>query len=112
MERWFHAATETDRANGPGALISAGYVMLPSCWAGPRRARRRCGVDRLSGAMRLLLVEDSRRLQRTLTEGLSRARHTVDVACDGAEGLRMAQAAKYDAVILDLMLPERDGLSV
>jgi DNA-binding response OmpR family regulator len=62
--------------------------------------------------MKLLLVEDSQRLQRTLTEGLSRARHVVDVASDGAEGLRMAQAASYDVIILDLMLPERDGLSV
>src|SRR5262245_53235572 len=62
--------------------------------------------------MRLLLVEDSARLQRTLKEGLSRARHAVDVASDGEEGLRMAQENEYDVVILDVMLPGIDGISV
>ena len=62
--------------------------------------------------MRLLLVEDSRRLQRSITEGLTRARHAVDVASDGEEGLRRAREGQYDAIILDLMLPERDGISV
>jgi DNA-binding response OmpR family regulator len=62
--------------------------------------------------MRLLLVEDSRRLQRSITEGLRRVRHAVDVASDGEEGLRKAREGQYDAIILDLMLPERDGLSL
>lgn len=62
--------------------------------------------------MHLLLVEDSRRLQRSISEGLTRARHAVDVASDGEEGLRRAREGQYDAIILDLMLPERDGISV
>jgi DNA-binding response OmpR family regulator len=47
-----------------------------------------------------------------LTEGLSRARHAVDIASDGEEGLRMAMANQYDVIILDLMLPACDGISV
>src|SRR5262245_34865255 len=62
--------------------------------------------------MRLLLVEDSERLRRTVMEGLARARHTVDVASDGDEGLRMAAEKPYDIIILDVMLPGLDGLSV
>lgn len=62
--------------------------------------------------MRLLLVEDSQRLQRAISEGLIRERHAVDIASDGEEGLRLAQERPYDAVILDLMLPERDGISL
>ncbi|MES1205557.1 MAG: response regulator transcription factor [Pseudomonadota bacterium] len=62
--------------------------------------------------MRLLLVEDSQRLQRAVSEGLTRERHAVDVASDGAEGLRLTQERSYDAIILDLMLPEGDGIAV
>ncbi len=59
--------------------------------------------------MRLLLVEDSRRLQRSLSTGLRRFGHVVDVANDGQEGLRLAQENQYAVIILDLMLPRLDG---
>ena len=62
--------------------------------------------------MRLLLVEDSRRLQRSLGSGLRRAGYAVDVAGDGEEGLYQAETNDYDVVILDLMLPKLDGLTV
>lgn len=62
--------------------------------------------------MRLLLVEDSRRLQRSIATGLRRAGFAVDVAGDGEEGLALAEAGTYDVVVLDLMLPRLDGLSV
>lgn len=62
--------------------------------------------------MRLLLVEDSVRLQRTLASALRKSNYAVDVASDGEEGLWMAASANYDLVILDIMLPKRDGLSV
>jgi DNA-binding response OmpR family regulator len=62
--------------------------------------------------MRLLLVEDSLRLQRSLGTGLRRAGYALDLAGDGQTGLRLAQDAPYDVVILDLMLPGQDGLSV
>jgi len=62
--------------------------------------------------VKLLLVEDSRRLQRSLTLGLKRAGHAVEVAADGEAALVALAAERFDLVILDLMLPRLDGLSV
>ncbi len=62
--------------------------------------------------MRLLLVEDSERLQRALGTGLRRAGHAVDVTGTGPDGLWRATGTDYDVVVLDVMLPGLDGLSV
>src|SRR3954451_2585548 len=62
--------------------------------------------------MRILLVEDSARLQRTLAIALRRSNYVVDVAADGEEGLWLAESQPYDLIVLDIMLPKRDGLSV
>jgi DNA-binding response OmpR family regulator len=62
--------------------------------------------------MRILIVEDSARLQRTLATALRRSNYAVDVAGDGEEGLWLVQTGVYDLVVLDIMLPKRDGLSV
>ena len=62
--------------------------------------------------MRLLLVEDSQRLQRSLGAGLRRLGYALDVAGDGPAGLELAQVNAYDVIILDLMLPGLDGLAV
>jgi DNA-binding response OmpR family regulator len=62
--------------------------------------------------MRLLLVEDSERLQRSLGTGLRRAGYAVDITGSGADGLYRASAVDYDVLILDIMLPGLDGLSV
>ena len=62
--------------------------------------------------MRILVVEDSPRLQRSLGTALRKSGYAVDVAGDGEEGLWLAQEHAYDVVVLDLMLPKRDGLSV
>lgn len=62
--------------------------------------------------MRLLVVEDDVRLCDVLRRGLCEQGHVVDVAHDGEEGEAWAGAAPYDAVILDVNLPKRDGLSV
>jgi DNA-binding response OmpR family regulator len=59
--------------------------------------------------VRLLYVEDSLRLQRSVGTGLRRAGHALDVAGDGEEGLWFAASNDYDVVILDLMLPRLDG---
>jgi DNA-binding response OmpR family regulator len=62
--------------------------------------------------VRLLLVEDSQRLQRSLGLGLRRLGYAVDIAGDGQEGLAQAESNEYDVIILDLMLPKLDGLQV
>lgn len=62
--------------------------------------------------MRLLVVEDSQRLRRWISRGLRDAGFSVDEAADGEEGLKLATATDYDAIVLDLMLPRIDGLTV
>jgi DNA-binding response OmpR family regulator len=62
--------------------------------------------------MRVLVVEDSARLQRTVAAALRKSGYAVDVASDGDEGLWLAESHNYDAIVLDIMLPKRDGLSV
>lgn len=62
--------------------------------------------------MRVLVVEDSRRLRETIGLALRKSGYAVDITPDGNDGLWMAQSHRYDAVILDIMLPGIDGLSV
>jgi len=62
--------------------------------------------------VRLLVVEDDRDLNRQLVSALSEAGYAVDTAFDGEEGHFLGDTEPYDAVILDLGLPQMDGLSV
>ncbi|MGI8588581.1 MAG: response regulator transcription factor [Chloroflexia bacterium] len=62
--------------------------------------------------MRLLLVEDDRRLSAVMARGLREEGYIVDVAYDGPTGLATAESNAYDLVLLDLMLPGQDGLTV
>jgi DNA-binding response OmpR family regulator len=62
--------------------------------------------------MRILIVEDNRRLSAALTRSLADAGYAVDAAYDGVEGEHLAEAAPYDAIILDILLPAKDGLAV
>ncbi len=62
--------------------------------------------------MRLLLIEDYKPLQQSLTKGLREAGFAVDTTRDGQEGLWYAIGNEYDVIILDLMLPGMDGLEI
>jgi two-component system response regulator MprA len=62
--------------------------------------------------MRILIVEDDAKMAELLRRGLSAEGHTVDVTCDGLSGLEKGQALAFDAIVLDIMLPGLDGLSV
>lgn len=62
--------------------------------------------------MRVLLVEDHKPLVRTLKQGLEEEGFAVDVANDGQEGDFKARTAEYDVIVLDVMLPREDGLSL
>jgi two-component system, OmpR family, copper resistance phosphate regulon response regulator CusR len=63
-------------------------------------------------AMRILIVEDEPKTAAYLRKGLSEGGYVVDCAGDGEEGLHLAQTGNYDLVVLDVMLPRRDGWSV
>jgi two-component system copper resistance phosphate regulon response regulator CusR len=62
--------------------------------------------------MRLLIVEDESRLVDYLVKGLTENGYVVDVARDGIEGKRLAEAGDYSVVLLDVMLPGIDGFGV
>ena len=62
--------------------------------------------------MRVLLIEDSEHLQRSVGSALRRTGYAVDVAGDGEEGLWRADSSAYDVIVLDLMLPKVDGLTL
>jgi DNA-binding response OmpR family regulator len=62
--------------------------------------------------VRLLVVEDSNRLRASLMDGLTASGYAVDGAADGREGLASARAIDYDAIVLDIMMPELDGISM
>ena len=62
--------------------------------------------------MRILLVEDDTRIANFVSKGLRENSYAVDVASDGEEGLYLASVNSYDAIILDVMLPVKDGFTV
>jgi two-component system OmpR family response regulator len=62
--------------------------------------------------MRILVVEDDDKISSFIVKGLKQHGFAVDHAGDGDEGLSMMRAVNYDAAILDIMLPKRDGLSL
>lgn len=62
--------------------------------------------------MRLLVVEDSAELLKPLVAGLKRSGYTVEQASDGRTALWFAQGQRFDLIVLDIMLPSLDGLSV
>jgi DNA-binding response OmpR family regulator len=62
--------------------------------------------------MRILLVEDDIRLAETLAEALTDQRYVVDIATDGETGWHQSKLLDYDLMLLDVMLPELDGISL
>jgi two-component system OmpR family response regulator len=62
--------------------------------------------------MRLLIVEDEPKMARVLRRGLEEEGYAIDMSADGVDALHMATENEYDAVILDVMLPELDGVEV
>ncbi len=62
--------------------------------------------------MRLLIIEDNRDIAANLTDYLSAHGHVVDLAWDGVGGLHLALVNDYDAIVLDLMLPGMDGITL
>jgi two-component system, OmpR family, response regulator len=62
--------------------------------------------------MRILLIEDDKQASAYLVKGLNESGHLVDHAADGEQGLHLALTKDYDVLVVDRMLPKRDGLSL
>ena len=62
--------------------------------------------------MRVLVIEDDRDISQFVARGLRESGHTSEIASDGETGLEMARGGGFDILVVDRMLPERDGLSV
>ena len=62
--------------------------------------------------MRILIIEDEQKTAAFLAKGLREARFSVAVARDGETGLQQARADKFDLLIVDIMLPQKDGMEV
>jgi DNA-binding response OmpR family regulator len=62
--------------------------------------------------MRILVVEDERKVASFIKKGLEEDYYSVDLALDGKEGARLALSEEYDLIILDIMLPFKDGISI
>ncbi len=62
--------------------------------------------------MRVLIVEDEKRLAQALGQIMEEQHYQVDIVYDGADGLDYALSGQYDIVILDVMLPKKDGFEV
>jgi DNA-binding response OmpR family regulator len=62
--------------------------------------------------MRILIVEDERRIAQSIKKGLEQERYAVDVVFDGRDGYDLASTEEYDCIVLDLMLPGMDGVTM
>lgn len=62
--------------------------------------------------MRVLIVEDERKIANSIKKGLEQERYAVDVVYDGADGFDLASSQNYDLLILDIMLPGMDGIEI
>ena len=62
--------------------------------------------------MRVLVIEDEKKVARFLEQGLREEKYDVDVAFDGEEGLQRALAEAYDLIITDIMMPKKSGIEV
>jgi len=62
--------------------------------------------------MKILVVEDERKVASFIKKGLEEEYYTVDTAFNGKDGFELALVGEYDLIILDLMLPFKDGISI
>ena len=62
--------------------------------------------------MRILIVEDERKIARFIERGLREEHYAVDVAFDGENGRSLAELNPYDLIVLDVMLPDEDGMQL
>src|SRR3982750_1255323 len=91
----------------PGRGAAGGEIPVPP------HPRYPCPlISPRTDAVRVLLVEDHKPLVRALRQGLEEEGYAVDTAHDGEEADFKASSAPYDVVVLDIMLPKMDGLTL
>ena len=73
---------------------------------------RRSEASRRPGAVWVLVIEDEPSMGELLRRGLEEENHTVTLARDGVEGLQVAETCNIDAIVLDVMVPELNGIEV
>src|SRR5688500_11451037 len=88
------------------------YLNRNSCSTGTTRSRSATMTHKRWRMARILVVEDERKVRRGVEQGLQSAGHEVATAATGNEGLRLATAESFDCLVLDWMLPGRDGVDV
>ncbi len=62
--------------------------------------------------MKILVIEDEKKVARFLKLGLEAESHNVEIAYDGESGEKMAMSGEYDVIVLDIMLPKKNGIEV
>ena len=62
--------------------------------------------------MKILIIEDEKKVLKLLKEGLEEEHYTVDTASDGETGFLLASSKNYDLIILDILLPKKDGIAI
>ena len=88
----------------PATVISGGSGPTPSPLSPFRRLDNQ-QAQIVNSAMRILVVEDDRKIASFVVNGLKQSGYAVDHAADGEDGLFQAQAIAYDAAVIDVMLP-------
>src|SRR5262245_16858604 len=86
--------------------------ITPKRELGPEESCHRLSQRTSLPTMRILVVEDERKVARFIERGLKEERFAVDVAADGEEGLFRAQSNDYDLIVLDVLLPKKNGFHV
>ncbi len=113
LAQHYRAITNAKKTSVKRASVHSEGIVNGERALSPPEARPLANIARpLTDRMHVLLVEDSLRLQESLRTGLQRCGYAVDGATDGEAGLRYARHNKYDVIVLDLMLPKVDGLTV
>jgi two-component system, OmpR family, response regulator len=102
------SSPRTDNTDGsrpsPLSLLPSSFVS-PRVFPFPRRTA-------INGPMKILIIEDDTEAAAYLKKAMDEAGHVADVAHNGDDGYSMADTGSYDALVVDRMLPKRDGLSV
>ncbi len=97
-------------AIGPAVKLRRNAIAFPGCIWFNRQPSGASGD--LPLPMRILLVEDETKVARHLSQGLHAEGYAVDMAVDGDEAIWLAENNPYDVLLLDVMMPGKDGFSV